>query len=393
VSIDLLNPTPAHRAIRQAIRQFAEREVAPRAEERDRSESFDRELFARAGELGVLGILVPERFGGAGMDATGAVIVHEELAAADPGFALSVLSHAILFANHLARSGSEEQCRRFLPEACAGRLIGGVAMTEAEAGTDVMAMKTTARLDGDRYRINGRKMWITNGSTGDGESGDVFLVYARTGHKGPAGLSLFLIERGAPGFSLGQTLRGKLGVRSSTTAELVFDDCVVSTDDRVGEQGAAVKDMMRLFEIERLTMAAIGLGIARRALEIMNRHASARRSFDRPLRAFGQIRRHLAESYAEFAAARYYVYATACDLDLDRSDRALDADGTKLFCATVAKNVADRAIQVLGASGYVAESVVERLWRDAKLLEIGGGTLEAHQNNIAQNLRRVDRIL
>jgi isovaleryl-CoA dehydrogenase len=304
-----------------------------------------------------------------------------------------VLSHAVLFANHLARGGSEEQCRRFLPDACSGRRIGGVAMSEAEAGTDVLAMKTSATLDGDRYRLNGRKMWITNGSIGDGESGDLFLVYVRTAEKGPSALTLLLVEKGMPGFSLGRIVRGKLGVRSSTTAELVFDDCEVAVDHRVGEHGSAIKQMLRLFEIERLTMAAIGLGIARRSLEIMNGHASERRAFGQPLRGFGQIRRHLAESYAEYAAARSYVYSTASGMDLERSDRALDADGAKLFCATMAKNVADRAMQVLGAAGYVSESGVERLWRDAKLLEIGGGTLEAHQNNIAQNMRRMDRIL
>jgi isovaleryl-CoA dehydrogenase len=392
VRFDLLNPTPQHLEVRNTVRAFAEREVAPQAYAHDRAESFNVELFRRLGELGLLGITVPERFGGSAMDATAAVIANEELAAADAGFTLAYLSHSILFAHNLARNGDDEQRRRFLPQVCAGRTIAGMAMSEASAGTDTLAMSTHARRDGDRYVLNGRKMWITNGTVGDGELGDVFLVYARTSASGPRGVSLFVVERGAPGFSLGQAIGGKLGMRASGTAELVFDDCEVPVDNRVGDEGKAVFHMMSTFEIERLTLAAMSLGIARRALEIMNAYASDRTAFGKPIRTFGQIQRHLGESYAELMAGRSYVYRIAHEMNAGDGPHTLDADGAKLFCSTMAKRVADRAVQVLGGYGYTGEYVVERLWRDAKLLEIGGGTIEAHQKNITQNLRRVRRI-
>ena len=393
MSLETLNPTPEHLDIRRTIRRFAEREVEPQAFAHNRSEVFNRELFRELGRLGFLGIIVPKRFGGAGMDVTAAVIVIEELAAADPAFTLSYLSHAVLFANNLARNGNDLQRERFLPEVCDGRKIAGMAMSEAGGGTDVLAMAATARRDGDVYILDGKKMWITNGAMGEGELGDIFLVYARTAARGPHGISLFVLEKGAPGFSLGQTICAKLGMRASPTAELIIERCLVPVANRVGEEGKAIFDMMETFTVERLTMAAISLGIARRCLEIMNQYASERTAFGKPLRSFGQIQRHLGEAYAEFMAGRSYVYRTACELDRDGHSRALDADGVKLFCATMAKNVADRAIQVLGGNGYTGEYIVERLWRDAKLLEIGGGTLEAHQKNITQNLRRVQKIL
>jgi isovaleryl-CoA dehydrogenase len=236
-------------------------------------------------------------------------------------------------------------------------------------------------------------MWITNFAVADGEPGDAFLVYARTGEPGPRGLSLFLVEKGTPGFSIGQKIGAKLGVRASPTGELVFDRCTVDAANRIGAEGAAVVPLMRTFEIERVALAAMSLGIARRAIEIMNAYATERRAFGEPLRGFGQIQRHLGESYAEYMAGRAYVYQTALGLDFDTPRHPLDADGVKLYCSTMAKRVADRAIQVLGANGYVGEYVVERLWRDARLLEIGGGTLEAHQRNITRNLLRHDRIL
>jgi isovaleryl-CoA dehydrogenase len=267
-----------------------------------------------------------------------------------------------------------------------------MAMSEAGAGTDLMAMTTTAHLENGRYLINGAKMWITNGAVSETELGDIFLVYARTSEHGPRGISLFLVEKGSPGFSLGQKIRSKLGVRASTSAELVFKDCEVPVENRIGAEGSAVVQMMRTLEIERLSMAAVSLGIARRSLEIMNRYATERSAFGQPIRNFGQIQRHLGESYAELMAGRSYVYHTAYRMDQGARGLELDADGVKLYCSTMAKHVADRAIQVLGANGYVGEYVVERLWRDAKLLEIGGGTVEAHQKNITRNLLRVRRI-
>lgn len=390
--IDLFNPTEEHAALRRTIREFVEREVDPQAAEHDRAESLNVALFRKLGDLGVLGITVPETFGGSGMDAVAAVIVHEELAAADPGFTLAYLAHSMLFVNNLYQNASDAQRARYLPDACSGRKIGGMCMSEPSVGTDVLGMKTTATREGDVYVLNGAKMWITNGAVSDSELGDVFLVYARTGDKGTRALSLFLVEKGFAGFKLGQKLKDKLGMRASTTAELVFDHCEVPAANRVGNEGDAVLHMMRNLEIERLTLAAMSLGIARRSIEIMNRYASERHAFGQPIREFGQIQSHIATSYASWMAGRSYVYDTAAHLSLESGGHRIDSDGVKLFCSTMGKEVADRAIQVLGGYGYVGEYQVERLWRDAKLLEIGGGTIEAHQKNIARDLARVSAL-
>ena len=384
--IDLYNPTPAHRELRRRCREFAERELEPGAAQHDRAETFDLDAFRKLGDLRLFGLTVPESYGGAGLDATAAVLSYEELSASDPGFALSCLAHSVLFANHLARHGSEAQRQRFLPDACMGRVIGGMAVSEPSGGTDVAAMQTTARRDGDRYILDGSKMWITNAVLDARERGDVFLVYARTSDRGVRGVSLFLVTKHNPGLTLGKQVQGRLGVRASKSAELVFRDCAVPIEDRVGEEGTALLRMMRTLELERLTMAAMGLGIARRCLEIMNRYASERRSFGRPLREFGQIQRHVAESYAELMAGRAYVYQTAARLDLDKPSPLPDADAAKLYCASMALAVADRSIQVLGAYGYSGEYPLERLWRDARLLSIGGGTAEAHQRNVTRQL-------
>jgi isovaleryl-CoA dehydrogenase len=385
---DLFEPTEEHGALRALVRDFAEREVAPQAADHDRREAFNLPLFRKLGPLGLLGLTAPERFGGGGMDAVAAVIAHEELAAADPGFTLAYLAHTILFANNLARNGDDAQRARWLPKVSRGEAIGGMCMSEPGAGTDVLGMATRARPAPGGVRLTGAKMWITNGAVSEGELGDVFLVYARSGEDG-RGLSLYLIEKGMAGFSLGQKIKDKLGMRASTTAELVFEDVFVPDENRVGEEGGAVRSMMRNLELERLTLAAMSLGIARRCVEIMNRYASERHSFGKPLRAFGQIQRHLAESYAAWMAGRAYVYHVAAQLGLESYGNRVDSDGVKLYCATMAKEVADRAIQVLGGYGYVGEYDVERLWRDAKLLEIGGGTNEAHQKNMTRDLAGV----
>ena len=389
---DPINPTDEHAALRRTMREFVEREVDPQAAEHDRTESLNVALFRKLGELGVLGITVPEKFGGSGMDAAAAVIVHEELAAADPGFTLAYLAHSMLFANNLYQNASDTQRARYLPDACSGRKIGGMCMSEPSVGTDVLGMKTTATRKGDVYVLNGAKMWITNGALSDTDLGDVFLVYARTGEKGTRALSLFLVEKDFPGFKLGQKLKDKLGMRASTTAELVFDNCEVPGANRVGNEGDAVLHMMRNLEIERLTRAAMSLGIARRSIEIMNRYATERHAFGQPIREFGQIQNHIATSYASWMAGRSYVYHTAAHLSLESGGHRIDSDGVKLFCSTMGKEVADRAIQVLGGYGYVGEYQVARLWRDAKLLEIGGGTIEAHQKNIARDLARVSAL-
>jgi isovaleryl-CoA dehydrogenase len=394
-SFDLFNPTPEHKMIRETVRSFVESEVEPQAHEYDRSEKFNLPLFRKLGELGLLGLTVPEQYGGSGMDAVSSVIVHEELSASDPGFCLAYLAHAMLFVNNLAVNGSEEQKQKYLPGVCSGELVGAMAMSEPAVGTDVLGLETTAELKGDNYVINGRKMWITNGCLDDdGTPADLVWVYAKTGEKnGRPQLSTFIVEKGMPGYEVGQKIKDKTGMRASNTAELVFNNCVVPKSALVGGEGESVHHMMRNLEIERVTLAAMSLGIARRSVEIMNRYASEREAFGKPLSHFGQIQRHIGESFAEYRACRAYVYETARRLDLNSAGNRLDSDGVKLITSTLAKNIADRGIQVLGGYGYVGEYVVERLWRDAKLLEIGGGTIEAHQKNITRDLAKNPQVI
>jgi len=388
--LDLFAPTDEHRLLAETVRAFVAAEVEPQAAAFNRNEAFNLALFRRCGELGLLGLTVDEAFGGAGLDATASVIVHEALATADPAFALSYLAHAVLFVNNLYRNASDAQRHRFLPAAISGEHIGGMCMTEPEAGTDVLGMRTTAQRDGDSYVLNGRKTFITNGAVDDSTLGDVFLVYARTDERS---ISTLVVERGAAGFSLGQLWKEKLGMRASMTAELVFDNCRVAADQLLGREGESMRHMMRNLELERLTLAAMSLGIAQRCLRVMVDYARQRKAFGVPIIEHGQIQRHIAESYAEYQAARCYVYETARRLELDRHGNRVDADGSKLFASGVGKQIADRAIQVLGGYGYMGEYVVERLWRDAKLLEIGGGTLEAHQKNIAKDLARAPELI
>ncbi|MFN8790542.1 MAG: acyl-CoA dehydrogenase family protein [Bdellovibrionales bacterium] len=387
---DLFNPTPEHALLRETLQSFVKSEVEPQAHEFDKKEMFNLPLFRKLGELGLLGITVPEAYRGAGMDATAAVLVHEELSASDPGLCLAYLAHSMLIVNNLAVNGSEEQKKKYLPPLCTGEWVGAMAMSEPAVGTDVLGMQTTAVKKNDRYNLTGRKMWITNGTVDNNRTPcDLVLVYAKTGEKnGRALVSTFLVEKGFKGFEVGQKIQDKLGMRASNTAELVFQDCEVPLTHLIGHEGDSMLHMMRNLEIERLTLAAMSLGIARRSLEIMNRYAQEREAFGKSLNHFGQIQKYISESYAEYKACRAYVYEVARKLDLNAEGNRLDSDGAKLVATTMGKNIADRAIQTLGGYGYVGEYVVERLWRDAKLLEIGGGTLEAHQKNIARDLAR-----
>ena len=303
----------------------------------------------------------------------------------------------LLLVNNLAVNATTEQKRQFLPDLCSGAKIGGMCMSEPNAGTDVLGMKTNAVYDANKkgWIINGTKMWITNGTLtndNDGSTGDCFLVYARTGEN-KADVTQFVVEKGMKGFSCGQKIQDKLGMRASNTAALVFDNVFVPSDTHVvGNVNGATLCMMRNLEIERLGLAAMACGIARRSIDEMKVYAGERSAFAATnLYEFGQIQKHIAESYAEYMAGRCYVYAVANSLDLSTHGNGLDADGTKLYCAGMSKNVADRAIQVLGGYGYVGHYVVERLWRDAKLLEIGGGTNESHHKNMSRDLRRMGK--
>ncbi|MFN8944450.1 MAG: acyl-CoA dehydrogenase family protein [Pseudobdellovibrionaceae bacterium] len=389
-TVDLFNPTNEHGLLRETVQSFVKTEVEPQAHESDRKEEFNLPLFRKLGELGLLGVTVKEDFGGVGLDSMAATIVHEELSASDPGFCLAYLAHSMLCVNNLAVNGSEEQKLKYLPKLCSGEWVGAMAMSEPDAGTDVLGMSTTAIKKGDKYVLNGQKMWITNGTIDEKKTPcDLVLVYAKSGEKnGRPLLSTFLVEKSMVGFQVGQKIKDKLGMRASNTAELVFQDCEVPESHLIGHEGDSMLHMMRNLEIERLTLAAMSVGLARRALEIMTKYADERSAFGKKISHYGQIQRHISESYAEFKAARTYVYNTARLMDLEKEGNRLDSDGVKLFASTVAKNICDRAIQVLGGYGYVGEYVVERLWRDSKLLEIGGGTLEAHQKNMTRDLMK-----
>ena len=371
--------------------------MEPQANHYNKTETFNVDLFRQLGTLdaqsglGLLGLTADPEFGGTGMDATAVTLVHEELSYADPAFCLAYLAHSLLLVNNLQVNGSAEQKERLLPAICSGEKIGGMCMSEPAAGTDVLGMKTKAVFDEEKqgWILNGNKMWITNGTIDGTNTGDLFLVYARTG-TGKADITQFVVEKGMEGFQLGQKIEDKLGMRASMTAELVFANVLVPEENVVGNVNEATLCMMRNLEIERIGLAAMGLGIARRCIDEMKAYAHERSAFGaRNLYEFGQIQRLLAESYAEFMAGRSYVYAVAQSLNLNTYGNGLDADGTKLFCANMSKQVADRAIQVMGGYGYVGEYKVERFWRDAKLLEIGGGTNESHHKNMARDLRKV----
>ena len=374
---DLFNPTEEHLMLREMVADFTLNEVEPQAAKYDELGILNRSLFEQVAELGLLGITIPEEFGGAGMDAIAACIVHEELSKSDPGFCLAYLAHAILFVNNFFSGASDEQRKKYLPKVLSGEWIGGMGMTEPGAGTDVIGMTTTAVRDGNHWVVNGTKTYITNGC-----EGHCFLTYAQVDGK----ITAFIVDRDCPGFSTSEHI-DKLGMRASTMSELIFDDCRVPAENIVGVRGGGLEHMMRNLEIERLTLAAMSVGIARRCVEIMVRHGQERISFGQPINRYGQIQRYIAEGYAQTEAAKCLVYNVAKGIGPDKRDR-IGSDAAKLFAGPVGKTVADYAMQVMGGSGYCKEYPVERLWRDAKLIEIGGGTLEAHQKNMCKDLAR-----
>jgi isovaleryl-CoA dehydrogenase len=371
----LLHPSDEHAMLRDTVRQWARSDVERQAMEHDQRGTLNVGLLRQAGELGLLGVTIPDADGGAGLDAVASVIVHEELAYADPGFTLAYLAHALLFVNNFYYAGNAAQRARYLPRVLSGELIGAMGMTEPGAGTDVLGMGTVARRDGDHYVLDGRKTFITNAP----EAG-VFCVYAKLDGR----ITTFLVERGFPGFATGAKI-DKLGMRASTMAELIFDGCRVPAANLLGSEGGGITNMMRNLEIERLGLAAMSLGIAQRCLDVMTSYAVERQAFGKSIAEHGQIQRHIGESFAKVEAMRALVYGVAATVGPQHRNR-LGTDAAKLFAATAAKEVADSAIQVLGGYGYCSEYRVEQFWRDAKLNEIGGGTVEAHQKNITRDL-------
>ena len=376
-----LVPTPhstdEHELLRQTVKQFVQTRVEPQAMEHDEAGTFNTALLAELGDLGLIGVTIPEADGGAGMDATASCIIHEELSYSDPGFALGYLAHALLFVNNVYWPATPAQRTRFLPRTLTGKVIGAMGMTEPAVGTDVLGMQSVARKDGDGYVLNGRKTFITNGP-----EADVFCVYAKLEDR----ITTFLVERSFAGFSTSPKIP-KMGMRASTMSELIFEDVRVPAENLLGTEGGGVTNMMRNLEIERLGLAAMSLGMARRCLDVMVDYAATRKTFGKPLAEHGQIQRYIGDSYAKVEAMRALVYNVAATTGPTQRNR-LGTDAAKLFCSTMAKEVADAAVQVLGGWGYCTEYRVEQFLRDAKLIEIGGGTLEAHQKNITRDLTR-----
>jgi isovaleryl-CoA dehydrogenase len=374
---DLENPTEEHRMLRQMVRNLVRDVVEPQADAYNKRGALNVGLMRKCGELGLLGITVPSDWGGAGMDVTASVLVHHELAKSDAGFTLAYLAHAVLFVNNFFWASNEEQKKRYLDAVLSGDKIGCMGMTEPGVGTDVLGMATTARRDGDHYVLEGQKALITNAP-----DADLFLIYAKVDGR----ITTFVVERGFEGFST-TAKTPKMGMRSSTMSEVVFDGCKVPATNLLGTEGAGITNMMRNLEIERLTLAAISLGIADRCMDVMMGYAAERQAFGRPIHEFGQVQRYIADSFAKTEAARALIYTVARDSGPDKRNR-IGTDAAKLFAAPVGKEVADNAMQVLGGWGYCEEFKVERFLRDAKLIEIGGGTLEAHQKNLTKDLLR-----
>jgi len=366
-----------HELLRQTLRQFVQNRVEPQAMEHDESQTFNVKLVRELGDLGLLGVTIPEADGGAGMDAIASCIVHDELSYSDPGFALGYLAHALLFVNNFYWPATVAQRKQYLPKVLTGEVIGAMGMTEPAVGTDVLGMQTIARKDGDSYVINGRKTFITNGP-----EADVFCVYAKLEDR----ITTFIVERSFAGFATSPKIP-KMGMRASTMSELIFEDVRVPAENLLGTEGGGVTNMMRNLEIERLGLAAMSLGMARRCLDVMVQYATERRSFGKPLADHGQIQKYIGESYAKVEAMRALIYNVAATTGPTSRNR-LGTDAAKLFSATAAKEVADAAVQVLGGYGYCTEYRVEQFLRDTKLMEIGGGTLEAHQKNITRDLTR-----
>ena len=370
--------TKEHEMLQEAVRAFAQKELAPGAAQRDESEHFDLALFKRLGELGIMGITVPEAYGGAGMDCVASTLVMEELGAVCASTALSYLAHSILAAHNLAINGSEAQKKKYLPKLSSGEWIGAMGMSEPGAGSDATGMTTKAVKKGDRYILNGSKMWITNGSVAD-----VMVIYAKTGPK-KRDISTYLVEKNFKGFSVGKKLH-KLGMRASPTTELIFENCEVPVENLVGEEGGSVGHMMHNLNFERVTIAGISNGLARAALEYSNKYATERKQFDQPIGKFQLIQKMVADNYVNYRASRALTYECAQLIDLKKDDN-YTAAACKVFAAEMATQVGLNAIQILGGYGYTKEYPVERYMRDAKLMEIGAGTSEIMRILVARFL-------
>ena len=375
---NLFTPTQEHEYLRQEVRDFCKSfDMDKQAEEHDQKEHLNIDLFRAVGERGWHGVTIPEEYDGMGMDTTAAVIIHHELSKYDPGFCLAYLAHSMLFVNNFFYCSNEEQKKQFLAPTLSGEWVAGMGMTEPGHGTDVLGMTTTAEKRGDKYILNGTKTYITNGP-----EGHIFIVYAKVDGR----ITSFLVTADSPGFAASNHIP-KMGMRASSMSELIFTDCEIPASNLLGEEGGGLVHMMRNLEIERLTLAAMSLGIADRCMELMLEYGHQRQAFGHPINRFGQIQKMIGDSYAMTEAARCLIYNVARDVAPDLQNR-IGSDAAKLFAAPVGKQVADNCMQVYGGAGYCREYPIERLLRDAKLLEIGGGTLESHQKNLTKDLTK-----
>ena len=366
--------------LRQNVADFAAREIAPRAAEIDRENTFPQELWQRLGELGLLGVTIDPTFGGAGMGYLEHTVAMEEISRASGSVGLSYGAHSNLCVNQIFRNGTEAQKTQFLPDLVSGVKIGALAMSEHNAGSDVTSMQLRAEKTGDHYILNGSKMWITNGP-----DADILVVYAKTDPSADAhGITAFIVEKGLDGFSTGPKL-DKLGMRGSNTCELIFQDCVVSQDRVLGMENKGVGVLMSGLDYERVVLSGGPLGLMQGCLDIVLPYVHDRQQFGQAIGTFQLIQAKLADMYTTLNACRAYVYAVAQACDRGQTTRK-DAAGAILYSAERATQMALDAIQLLGGSGYVNEYATGRLLRDAKLYEIGAGTSEIRRMLIGREL-------
>ena len=366
--------------IRDATSAFAQAEIAPRAAEIDRSNTFPRDLWPRMGALGLHGVTVEEEYGGSGLGYLEHCLAIEEVSRASASVGLSYGAHSNLCVNQLRRNGSEAQKRKYLPKLISGDRVGALAMSEAEAGSDVVSMKTRAEKRGDRYVLNGAKMWITNGPVAD-----TLIVYAKTDPAaGARGITAFIVEKGMKGFSTAQKL-DKLGMRGSDTCELMFQDCEVPEENALGAVGRGVNVLMSGLDYERVVLAAGPLGIMRACLDVALPYVHERRQFGQAIGEFQLVQGKIADMYVGMNACRAYVYAVAKACDRGETTRE-DSAGVILYAAEKATKLALDAVQLLGGNGYINDYPAGRLLRDAKLYEIGAGTSEIRRMLIGREL-------
>ena len=368
------------RATQQMVREFAEREVRPAAAEFDERSQFPWELIRTMGPLGLLGMVVPEAYGGAGMDTVSYALAMEEIARHDGALALTVASHNSLCQGHILIAGSEEQKRKYLPPLARGEVMGAWGLTEAGSGSDAAAMRTTATFQGDHWALNGSKSFITQGSVAQ-----TYVVLASTDpSRGTHGISAFIVERGTPGFRPGRP-EHKLGLRASDTAQLFFDEARVPRENLLGELHHGFVDTLKVLDGGRISIAAMAVGLARGALEESLRYAQERRQFDRPIAQFQAIQWKLADMATEIDAARLLTLQAAALKDRGRPSTKASAMA-KLFAAEVGMRACTQAVQIHGGYGYLRDFPVERYFRDVKLCEIGEGTSEVQRMVIARQL-------